>query len=83
MADYCDILIPFHKKFKHYIQEKEQKEQEQFIENSILDKIVDVWINSRNQFDYLIFNKKHNENYYSSKNNNLKDTLKFKFSQSQ
>ena len=41
MANYCDIVIPFHKKVKYNIQEKQQKEQEQFIENSILDKIVE------------------------------------------
>lgn len=70
-----------HKKAKH--NNLEQSEQLNQSDAYILDKIADVWINSRDHKNRLVLQIKQIKDYKNYKNKIIKDTWEFIFNQSQ
>ena len=74
------------KKAKHNHQQLDQQDQQDQLEHvnlNILDKITDVWLNSRDDKDFLTLMIKQNKDYYNYINKIAKDTWEFIFNQSQ
>lgn len=73
-----------HKKAKHNnLKQSEHLEQLNQSDAYILDKIADVWINSRDHKNRLVLQIKQIKDYKNYKNKIVKDTWEFIFNQSQ
>jgi hypothetical protein len=70
-------------KYNHSEQPEQQKEQINQSDANILEKIADIWINSRYHKDCLFLHVKQIKDYKNYKNKIAKDTWEFIFNQSQ